>query len=263
MKMEMTYRDKMVLLVVGVIVILVGGFFALIKPKYDAKKENEAIYKKTQEVWAGIEREIKTIPTYKNKITEIYNEANNTSKIFVNSAFTSANANYSNDKTSYELDQYIQPAIDASNVEVTGMELGPVTAETINYYFHTPNVLTYSLLEAADVNGDYAKEAGEVLKSSIVLSTRETAELMTYDVEMEVTGTKASLMSFLDKMDAEKNAILVNEVAVENYKFTDGLELDEYGDPMPGENLEEGTSNMVVNVKFFNAKQIDQPNLGK
>lgn len=263
MKMEMTYRDKMVLLVVGVIVILVGGFFALIKPKYDAKKENEAAYVKTQETWAGIDREIKAIPTYKTKITEIYEEANDTAKIFINSAFTTANKNYSNDKNSYELDQYIQPALDESNVEVTSMELGPVAAQKIEYYFHTPNVLTYSLLEAADVNNEYAKEAAEVLKSSIVLSTRETADLMTYDVDMTVEGTKESLMKFLEKVDTDNNAILVNTVTIDNYKFTDGLELDEYGDPMPGENLEEGTSTMAITMRFFNAKEIDQPNLGK
>ncbi|MBR4101878.1 MAG: hypothetical protein IKK51_08400 [Oscillospiraceae bacterium] len=263
MKMEMSYRDKMVLLVVGVIVILVGGFFALIKPKYDDMKANKAAYVKTQETWTGIKREIDAIPTYKNKITEIYNESKDTAKIFINTAFTSANADYAHDHTAYELDQYIQPAVDASNVEITSMKLDDVSAQKIEYYYHIPNVLTYSLLEAADVNGNYAKEVAEVLKSGIVLETRETAELQTVDVEMTVNGTKESLMKFLEGIDSDKNAILVNEVAVENYQFTDGLELDEYGDPMPGENLEEGTSIMLLNIRFFSAKEVDQPNLGK
>ncbi len=263
MKMEMSYRDKMVLLVVGVIVILVGGFFALIKPKYDTLKANEATYKKTQETWTGIEREINAIPTYQAKIDEIYKEANDTAKIFVNTAFESANKNYAHDRTSYELDQYIQPAIDASNVEVTGMELGAVSAQEITYYYHTPNVLTYSLLEAADVNGNYAKEAAEVLKSGIVLETRETAELTTMEMNMSVSGTREALMTFLDKIDSDNNAILVDTVSIQNYEFTDGLELDEYGDPMPGENLEEGTSNMELTVRFFNAKAIDVPYTGK
>lgn len=263
MKMEMSYRDKMVLLIVGVIVILVGGFFALIKPTYDKKVENEAIYKKTQETWEVIDREIKAIPTYQKKIEDIYNEANGTAKIFVNSAFASANKNFNGDRTSYELDQYLQKAMDESNVEVRAMDLGPVEARNMEYYYHVPNVLTYSLLEAADVNGNYAKKAAETLKAGIVLETRETAELMAYDIELTVEGTKENLMAFLEKIQADNNAILVTSTTVENYKFTDGLELDEFGDPLPGENLEEGTSNVTVIVTFYNATTIDKPNTGK
>ena len=262
MKMEMSYRDKIVLLVVGVIVILVGGFFALIKPKMDAMKDNKVILTKTQETWKGIELEFAQIPTLKNKITELHNDSKDAYKIFINSAFVSANMNYSNDRTAFEMDEYLQPVIDESKAEIREMELGPVTAEKINYYYHTPNVLTYSLLEAADVNGDYAKEVAEVLKSSIVLSTRETAELMTYDVKLVVAGTKQSLKTFLDKIDSDNNAVLVDEVTVEDFRFIDGLKLDEYEEPLPGEKIEEGTSNMEIVIKFFNAKEIDQPNLG-
>ncbi len=263
MKMEMSYRDKLVLLVVAIIVILVGGFFALVKPKYTKLKEHKATYDTTYAEWSAIQDEINQIKGLQDNIKKVSAKAKDTAKIFVNTAFKSANSTYNSDKTPYELDQYLQPAIDESAIKVNAMDLGGTTAKRIEYFYHTPNVLTYSLLEAADVNGNYAADVAEVLKENIVLSARETADVMAFEVNMTVTGTKENLMVFLQKIADDKNAILVEALDISDYKFWGGLELDEVTkEPLVEDTDGIGTSEMNLTVSFYNAKVLDEPELG-
>lgn len=263
MKMEMTYRDKLVLIVVAIIVILVGGFFALIKPKYTKLKDSKAAYETVLAEWKVIEAEINAIPDLKSAINKTYGEAKNIGEIFINSAFKTANQNYGGEKTAYELDQYLQPAVDESNIQIKTLDMAGTNVRRIEYFYHMPNVLTYSLLEAADVNGDYAAEVAEVMKENTVLSARQTADVLTFPVTMTAVGTKENLMTFLDKIADDKNAILVEAVDIADYKFYGGLELDEdTQEPITEDTEGIGTSEMEITVSFFNAKNIDEPKLG-
>ena len=65
---DMSYRDKMVILVISIIVILVAGFFALIRPKYQALVADTSTYESTKTEWEGIEQKINAIPTLKPAI---------------------------------------------------------------------------------------------------------------------------------------------------------------------------------------------------
>ncbi len=266
MKMEMSYRDKVILIVLFILIILVGGFFALIKPKYEKWQDNTDKYETTKTEWDGIEQKLKAIEPLKKGITETYEEAKKTAKIFENTAFVTANKTYCNEKTSYEIDQYLQPAIDAAELEVTSMGISNVAAKTMNYYYYTPNVLTYSLLEAADINGNYAQDIAELLYDSIVLSERETVEVMGETIELNVQCTKAQLMTFLEAIDSDNNAVLIESVSIADYQFLGGLETEQVGpDGQPVINTNpnaEGTSSVTIVITFYNAKAIDQPELG-
>ncbi len=265
MKMEMSYRDKVILIVLLILLVLVGGFFALIKPKYEKWQSDKKIYADTEIEWNGIDQKLTAIPTLQKNIKEKCSEYKKTAQVFVNDAFKSANETYTNEKTSYEIDQYLQPVIDECSLEVTDMTLADVTSETINYYFYEPNVVTYSLLEAADINGDYNADLAEVMKESIVLTERVVGDVMCQNVELTVNTTKENLMLFLDKMGEEKNAVLVNNVNINNYEFTDGLEVTQTGpDGQPVTVIRDGEGTSIVNITigFYNAKPIDEPNVG-
>lgn len=261
MKMEMSYRDKMIALGLLIVIILAVGFFALIKPKYEKWQSHKATYQTTKETWDGIDMKIQAIDPLKTSITNDYNEAQKEAAIFINTAFASANETFTNEKTSYEMDQYLQAAIDECKLEVTAMDIPAVSAETMEYYYYTPDVLTYSLLEAADVNGEYAKMVALKMAESIILPERETVQLMTETITLTVDGTKENLMLFLDKIKEDNNAVLVNSVSISDYQFLGGLEIGPDGEPIitPGA---EGTSSMTLAISFYNAKEIDEPILG-
>ncbi len=273
MKMEMSYRDKMILMIVGVIAILAGGFFALIKPTYTSWEANKGIRDQKKTEWQAIEMKLDQIEPLKKTIKDNISDAQDTAKIFVNTAFETANKTYTNEKNAYQLDQYVQDAIVKSELEVTAMEIGETGSKTVSYYYYTPDVVTYSLLEAADTNGEYQADVAKVMLESAVLSQRTTADVMCVDMGISFRGTKDQLMTFLDTMNAEENAILITNVNVSDYTFTGGLNLDEEENPQYDENGnqiisgrpadrnengdEEGTSEMTVILSFFNAKPID------
>lgn len=266
MKMEMSYRDKVILIVLLIILILVAGFFALIKPKYEAWQSSKSVYETTKTEWDGIEQKKNAIPNMQKAIKDDYDSYKKTAEIFVNSAFTTANAGYTNEKTSYEIDQYLQPMIDECSLQVDSMSLEEVKSETINYYYYEPDVLTYSLLEAADVNGNYNNEVNELMKEGKVLTERVVGEVMCQSVNLTVTTNKENLMLFLERMEAETNAVCVANVSVANYEFNDGLEstvMGADGQPVTVTADGDGTSSVSITINFYNAKTIDVPDLGE
>lgn len=282
---DMSKRDKMILIVLTIVIILVAGFFALIRPKYQQLVADTETFAATQTEWQGIDAKLTAIPGLKDSITEAYNNSNKTAQLFVNEVFADVAKNYSDEKANVAADEHIQPAIDESSLMVNTMDITGVTAKAVEYYYYTPNVVTYSLLEAADINGSYASEISDLLLNSMVLGETATAEVMANTVNLNMTGNKESLMLFLDAIKNDKNAILVEEVNVNDYTFTGGMEeenqpaqpsaepqVDEEGNPIetpapvqtPASNVApgEGTSEMTISVVFYNAKPIDTPDLG-
>jgi hypothetical protein len=293
---EMSNRDKLIIIIITIIAVLVAGFFALIRPKYRALVSDTATLQATQTEWDGIEAKLKAIPDLKNTITEIYNESSKTAKIFVNSAFADVDKAYSDEKVNASIDEHIQSAIDASQLKVNAMDISGVGTAELNYMVYEPNVVTYSLLEYADVNGNYADEVTEKLKTSTVLKETKVASVLGNIVNLTAVGKKADLMAFLDAIKSDKNAVLVTNVSIDDYTFKGGLEeeeegqtqvltpvepveqqLDEEGNPVEtpteapteaprsnGEDEEnlEGTSKISLEVIFYNAKPIDNPDLG-
>ena len=294
MMREMSYRDKMILLIISVIIILAVGFFALIRPKYNTLVADRAIYQTTKEQADGVQAKLDQIEPLKSEITADYNSAKEIAEMFVNEAFEPVNDTFDNTKSNYIMDQYVQSIIDESELKVATFNLGGVSSESLEYYYYTPDVLTYSLLESADVNGNYAEEVTELLKQSSVLGERETAEVMTNTLTLSVTGTKENLMTFLAKINGEEgaevagsgedgfgkdiadNAVRVTSISISDYTFGAGQTeevqvqtgVDEAGNPVMETQTRQvnsdgnGESEMTINVTFYNAKPIDQPELG-
>ena len=293
---DMSNRDKMIIIILTIIIVLVAGFFALIRPTYKNLVADTETFNKTQEEWDGIEVKINAIPGLKTSITDIYNESTKTAKIFVNEAFADANKNYDDRKVNVAIDEHLQPAIDEGKLKVEKLEIKDTECQEVEYYYYTPNVVTYSLLEAADINGNYAEEITEKLKADVVLAEKDLAEVQVCTVKMQAAGEKEGLLTFLDKISEDKNAVLVTNFRIDDYQFQGGLdeeeektqptqapapvepELDEEGNPIetpteapaPAETpapsnsnpLEVGFSEMEIEITFFNAKPIDQPDLG-
>lgn len=269
---DMSYRDKMVILVISIIIILVAGFFALIKPKYDKLVTDTSTYETTKTEWDGIKQKLDAIPGLKDQITEQYTTAKKDAEMFVNPALGDTNDNFTSEHINYTVDQYIQPALDAANLDVSAFSLGSAGSIGVSYYYYAPNVVTYSLLEAADINGNYAEKVSEATKTEAVLSEVQTTDMLGQNISLSVKGTREQLMTFLDAIKDDKNAILVDNVTISDYKFQGGLEenevvtVDAEGNEVrtvvkPSDD-EEGYSMLQLSVTFYNAKEIDVPDLG-
>lgn len=273
MTREMSYRDKMILVIITAIIILAVGFFGFIRPKYNALVADRDTYETTKTEWDGVELKLKQIPTLQDSIKTEANEAKKVAELFVNEAFETVNDTFDNAKSNYIIEQYVQPMIDESELEVTDFNAEGISAENLSYYCYEPDVLTYSLLENADINGSYAQQVSDLLKESNYLKTKETAEVMVNSISLTVKGTKENLMMFLDKIKEDENAILVTMVTINDYQFgagqtrTESVETtDEEGNvttttrevTLDGD----GKSEMTLDLAFYNAMPIDNPNVG-
>lgn len=273
MMREMSYRDKMILVIITAIIILAVGFFALIRPKYDSLVADRDIYESTKTEWEGIDAKLQQIPVLENSIKTDADEAKKTAQLFVNEAFESVNDTFDNVKANYILDQYIQPMIDESELEVSDFTLSGVESKNLEYYYYAPDVLTYSLLEGADINGAYAQQVSDLLKESNYLSGKETAEVMANTVDLTVKGSRENLEMFLDKVKEDENAILVTAVEIADYQFGAGQTRMENVESTDAEgnvtttqrevSVEgDGKSELTLSLTFYNAKPIDEPDFG-
>lgn len=269
----------MVVLIISVIVILVAGFFALVKPTYSKLVQHQNTYETTKTEWDGIKQKLDAIPTLKTTITDIYNGAKDDAKLFVNDeAFGDTNETFTSDRINYAIDQYIQPALDESNLKVDNLAIGSAGSIGVDYYFYTPNVVTYALLEAADINGNYAQTINEELKTSTLIQERQVAEMLGQNISLSVSGTRENLMTFLDAIKSDEHAVIVESLDISDYQFNGGIEgeqvvevrsVDEAGNEVVtqqvvGANGEPGTgtSGYLISVTFYNAKAVDVPDFG-
>ena len=101
---------------------------------------------------------------------------------------------------------------------------------------------------------------------SLVLEKREVVDVLSAELGIVGDITKEGMMTFLGKIDTDKNAVIVKEMDIEDYDFIDGTEeeiVDELGnttvriDPNAV-----GTSEVTIILSFYNAKEIDKPELG-
>lgn len=260
MKREMSYRDKMILLIIAVVVIVVGGIFALIRPKYKAYVADKETYKTTKTEWDGIDAKLQQIDPLKDTITQTRNKAAETAELFVNDALASVNEKYDAKEAYYQVDQYLQGSVDDSKLRITEYKLSDVSSENLDYYYYTPDVVTYALLEAGDFNGNYAKDVTELMMENMVLSGVEPVEMLAQTVDITVEGKKEGLMAFLKAIKDNPETILVTAIQVDDYQFL-GSE-DEDNGQQPGAQTTvkegEGISKMNLTVTLYNAKAIDE-----
>lgn len=273
MTSEMSYRDKMIILIMSIVIILAIGIFALIRPRYDALVADRNTYNDTLAEWEGIEAKINQIPTLQDNIKKEYTEAKKLAEVFVNEMFEDS---LDNENVSLAIDLHMQQFFDDTEFEVRNITAEGVKAVEMAYNYYTPNVLTYSLLENADINGNYAKEASDILSEATYLQSREVAQMLENKVEFEIRGKKESLLNFLTKMkEEEKNAVRITALEIADYSFganemttVSEQQTDADGNvttvtrEVPAAADGEGRSIMKMTVSFFNAMPIDEPELG-
>jgi hypothetical protein len=73
-------------------------------------------------------------------------------------------------------------------------------------------------------------------------------------------------MTFLDKIKENENAINVSSLAIQDFQFSGGTEVETVGEDgqvtVTANPNAEGDSELQMTIAFYNAKMIDKPELG-
>ena len=260
--MKLNYRDRVILLAVIAIVVLLGGFFGLIKPKFNDIKENKTARDAVQQEWDGLDAKIQQIPTLRDDVKNTKSEADKVSSMFF-SGEEVADGNLISFMQPYQLDKYMQSIMDESNLKVMSMEAGSIQDTTLDYYYYTPTVPTTAILDLADLNGNYTDEISKKLEESNALSERTAENLFVQQYGISVKATKDDLWNFMETISKMDKAIRIDSITITDTDFgvdpsTGKLSAD--AEKMKdASGKEAGVSEVTMVLNLYSVYELDEP----
>ncbi len=147
MNLKLSYRDKVIFIVVMVILVLVAGFFLLIKPKFEKVEAAKATLEAKQQEKTDIDTKIGTLPDIIDSLKETAKEIGEKQEIFLDEGHPYVN------------ETYIREILKEQNVDIVNMNTSYTTASAINWYSVLPaNILTYDNKMSADLYNELPQE---------------------------------------------------------------------------------------------------------
>lgn len=220
--MKLSYRERIVLIVAIVIVIFGIGIFVFIKPTYEKMKKNKETLDTVKAEWQKKLDTFKLIPVRQESINNNYQTGLDLSKDFTD------------EMTSVEMDEFLQGFMNTEDfienkVAVKSkMDVSDEGASAINFYYYAPNVVTYPLYEAADLDGSLAKAAEEKLHDVNLLASKKAQTISAGTETFVVKIKREDLMTFLDAIEKyakdNKDAMLITSVKLTDCNFNEDLE---------------------------------------
>ncbi|MCM1329092.1 MAG: hypothetical protein NC253_06575 [Ruminococcus sp.] len=147
MNMKLSYRDKVIFIVVIVIIILVAGFFLFIQPKFQEVESAKFNLETKKQERADMEAKIATLDTIIEDIKSVADEIGEKQGIFLE------------EQDPYLNETYIREAFAAEGLEVRSMNTTYTTAGAINRYTVSPaHILAYDNKMSADLYNELPQE---------------------------------------------------------------------------------------------------------
>jgi hypothetical protein len=215
---KLSYRDRIVLLVVIVIVLFGLTFFLVIRPLLEETKSLKDQFVKVSAEWDKIEAEISQNP----QLTQEVNETRLAS-LRLQEGFTEKM------EDAKAVDRYLQPYINGSKITGFTIPSGGVTftydiPTSVPFFYNTPDFVTYPLWEAADLNGSLALESLNITGPAQQMATRVPESALASTGSFTVEGTRAEIYKMINRFangldeSGPKTTRLVN-VDIDDYSF--------------------------------------------
>lgn len=239
--MKLSYRDRIILIVVTFIAIIAIFIFAGVRPLSKQIKTNKADAQTQKAAWEEIEEDINRIPKLKKTISSSYDDA-----------LTMANY-FTPERNTVELDKFIQPYIDACGMTVqSSFDVTDNAVTTLDFYYYTPNILTYPLAEAADLDGSLAADVAEKMKKTLVLSQIDSQSVVGSTVTFDFKASKENILKFADEIKNLDTTVIIQDLTIDDYTFGIASEVPE----------DIGMSTGSVTLAFYSVQAPTQLNLG-
>lgn len=151
MNMKLSYRDKVIFIVVIVLIILAAGFFLFIQPKFkDVETAKYNLESKKQER-VDLEAKIATLPDIIDNIKAAADEIGEKQEIFLD------------EQDPYLNETYIRESLQAEGLDIKTMNTTYTTAAAINWYaVDAKNILAYDNKISADLYNELPQEVYDV-----------------------------------------------------------------------------------------------------
>ena len=201
MNMKLSYRDKVIFIVAIVIIILVAGFFLLIKPKFaeiDTAKYNLSVKQQERD---DIDAKIATLPQIIEDIKTIAKEVGEKQVIFLD------------EQDPYLNEQYIRESLPAS-IDIKSMNTNYTVAANLNRYIVNPaHLLPYDNKMNADLYNELPQELYDLyndVPSEVYPGVIIGTTTMDFTIASDLALRDA--YNVIDRIDENEKAIILNTV---------------------------------------------------
>lgn len=246
--MKLNYRDKVVLGILLAIIILVAGFFALIKPKMKEIKDNKATLALREQEKAEIEKKIAEIKPLQDDITNMYNETNEIVKVFIDDEKID---------NARKVDQYMQHFAEENKVKVKVLNASDVSTGTLSYYYFTKTFPGDGILAQADLNGERLADHAKQQEEATALSARTSESVLQAQYSIQVEGEKEDIWNYLKALEEQKETMIINSVNLSNIEIKEKKDQPE----MTEEEKEQRKPAAQIVITLYSLYELSEPDL--
>ncbi len=246
--MKLNYRDRIIIGVLLALVLLLGGFFLLVKPTNEDIKTNKATLSTLEQSKAEVDAKRAEIPGLKTDIKESYQRGIKLTETFVD---------YNNFNNPRKLDQYMQDFATENEVKIMSLQADEMSSESLSYYYFTPTFVADEMLKQADINGAQAAINAEEMAESNALADRTAENVIQANYTITVTAEeKENIWNYMKALEEQEETILIKSVALQNIVLKENENASEE---------EEGEKELVpgatFNITLYSVYQMDEPNV--
>lgn len=207
MNLKLSYRDKVIFIVVMVILVLVAGFFIFIKPKFENVEIAKANLAAKQQEKADIDAKIGTLSDIIDNMKATAEEIGEKQEIFLDEAHPYVN------------ETYIRDALSSLNLNITTMSTSYTTADAINRYTVAKlNYLAYENKINSDLYNELPQEVYDLyngVSSPSYPNTIIGVTNMSLTFDLDVNSIK-KVYDVMDRLAEDEKTIVLNSVNAES-----------------------------------------------
>ena len=216
MSLKLSYRDKVIFIVVMVILVLVAGFFLFIKPKFQDVEVAKFNLETKQQEKADIDAKISTLPGLIQSMKDAAESIKEKQEIFLP------------DGHPYENENYIREFLNELDIEIMNMTTNYTEASAISrYVVGKQHILAYDNMITADLYNELPEE---------VYNKYNNIQREQYpDAKIGVTGMTVTFRSdvrgedidaVIDRIATDEKTIILNNISTEEpaADVVDGIE---------------------------------------
>lgn len=201
---KLSYRDRIIILVVLVIAVIIVGVMLFIKPKMEDISAAESDLSSAQAQWDELEGKIQQVDTIKERVQKKYDESVEIGNLFVDI------------KRAYTLERFIQEYIDKNGIYInTNASFSDPSVVALTPYTLEEESLDYQIGQSANLNSSDESE------NSSENSQNETEDqnLPCGTITIDYNATRAGLMQFMQDIKDSGKSIEIKSLTIDNNSY--------------------------------------------
>lgn len=151
MSMKLSYRDKVIIIVLAVLVVLGIGIFTFIKPKFADLQASEDRLTAKEAERDDVQSKMDTLEVLKKRLEDDIKSVEETQKQFM------SERDYGE---TYQISKYLMDKLHPAGIEITGISLDRLTSTQLEAYTYDKYAVAYPMKINADIAGKLPPEVG-------------------------------------------------------------------------------------------------------